>query len=160
MDEFGDFAVIAGGAAAALVGLLFVAVSIRAETIGRSVEVRSRVAGILTILLTILVAWLCVALPNPARWVLGVELIVVALAAGAAFIVLNVRAENSGDRTAIGRVLDRVNPNVTTAVLVALAGVALVFGLDAGLFLLALATIIGFVGGVIGAWLVLVRATD
>ena len=44
--------------------------------------------------------------------------------------------------------------------LVALAGVALVFGLDAGLFLLALATIIGFVGGVIGAWLVLVRATD
>ena len=139
MEHFTDFAVIAGGATAALIGLLFVAVSIRADWIGRSVELRSRVAGILTIFLSVLAGWLCVALPNPAPWVLGLELVVMA---------------------ALARVLDRLNPNVITAVLVGLAGILLLLDQVVGLFLLALATLVAFVGGVIGAWLVLVRGVD
>jgi multisubunit Na+/H+ antiporter MnhB subunit len=112
---------------------------------------------VLTIFLGLLGSCILVSLPNPADWVLGTELIVAALLMGAAFIVLNHRADRSASRESLEKALDRLNPNITTAVLVGLSGVALVFGLEAGLFLLALATLVGFVGGVIGAWLVLVR---
>ena len=156
MDEWGEFAVITGGAAAALVGLLFVAVSIRADVIAQSRSLRSRLAQILTILLGLLGAAIVLSLPNPARWVLGIELVLVAVLMTIAFIVLNHRAE-SAERKPLEKVLDRLNPNVTTAVLVGLSGLALILSFEPGLFLLALAAVVGFVGGAIGAWLVLVR---
>ena len=158
MDGWAEFTVIAGGAAGALVGLLFVAVSIRADAIARSRELRSRLAQTLTIFLGILCASILVSLPNPELWMLGVELIVAALLMGAAFISLEHRAKG-GDatRSRLGAFLDHFSPNVTTAVLIGASGVVLLFGLPVGLFLLAVATLIGFVGGVVGAWLVLVR---
>ena len=145
-----------GGAAAGLVGLLFVAVSIRADVVARSQALRSRLAQILTIFLGLLCSAICMSLPNPAPWILGAELVAVAVAMGTAFIVLGRRAEST-EVSRLGRVLERVNPNVTTAVLVGLGGVAVCFGFEQGLFLLAVAAIVGFVGGAIGAWLVLVR---
>jgi hypothetical protein len=42
-------------------------------------------------------------------------------------------------------------------VCIGLSGLLLVFGIEAGFFFLALAVIVGFVGGSFGAWLVLVR---
>ncbi len=157
VEGWTDFTLIAGGAAAAMVGLFFVAVSIRADMIATSQGLRSRLAQVLTILLGLLGSCLLVSLPNPTEWVLGAELIVASLAMGAAFIVLNHRAERAGTGESLERVLDRLNPNITTAVLVGLSGVALVLGFEWGLFLLALATIVGFVGSVVGAWLVLVK---
>lgn len=157
MEGWGEFAVIIGGAAAALVGLLFVAVSIRADVIARSKALRSRLAQILTIFLGVLGSSIMVSLPNPAKWLLGIELIAVALMVGAALIVLDHRAERGSDRGSLEKVLDRINPNVTTAVLIGMSGLALVLRFEGALFLLALAALVGFVGGAIGAWLVLVR---
>jgi hypothetical protein len=157
MDGWGDFAVIAGGASAALVGLLFVAVSIRADTIAHSLSLRSRLAQVLTLFLGILASCIAVSLPNPATWVLGIELLVIAATVTTALILLDKRAKRDREPDPLERILDRINPNVTTAVLIALSGLVLVFGIGAGLFLLALAVVVGFVGGVFGAWLVLVR---
>ena len=42
MENWGTFATVAGGAAAGLTGLLFVAVSIRIEVIAKSQELRNR----------------------------------------------------------------------------------------------------------------------
>jgi hypothetical protein len=47
-----DFATVTGAATAALLGLLFVAVSIRVETIAKSAELRNRSAQTSTLLLT------------------------------------------------------------------------------------------------------------
>jgi hypothetical protein len=159
VKDWAEFTVVTGGAAAALVGLLFVSVSIRADLVARSTALRSRLAQILTIFLGLLCAAIFVSLPNPAPWVLGVELLVTAVAMATAFIVLNHRAEDArtATRSRLEGVLDRLNPNVTTAVLVGISGLALVFGFEWGLFLLAVAAVAGFVGGAIGAWLVLVR---
>ena len=130
-DGWAEFTVIAGGAAAALVGFLFVAVSIRAEAIARSRSLRSRLAQVLTIFLGILVACIFVSLPNPADWVLGVELLVTSAAISTALIIFGRRAESDRESDP----LERVNPNVTTGVLIGLTGLALVFGLEAGLLL-------------------------
>jgi hypothetical protein len=157
MKGWAEFAVISGGAAAALVGLLFVAVSIRADVIARSRGLRSRLAQVLTIFLGLLGSSILISLPNPAVWVLGVELIVASLLVSTALIVLDHRAERSSDRQPLEKVLDRLNPNVTTGVLIGLSGLSLVLGYEQGLFLLPLAAMVGFVGGAVGAWLVLVR---
>ena len=157
MAGWGDFAVITGGASAALVGLLFVAVSIRADHIAESSALRSRLAQILTIFLGLLIASIAIALPNPATWVLGVELIVVSLLMAASLIVLNRRAERAGTVAPLERILERINPNVTSAVLIFLGGSSLVLGFAEGLFLVAVAALVAFIGGVVGAWLVLVR---
>jgi hypothetical protein len=160
MTEWSDFTVIAGGAAAALIGLLFVAVSIRADLVSRSRGLRSRLAQVLTIFLGLLGTSLLVSLPNPSLWILGIELMGAALIIGLALAVLNHRAERGEDRELLEKTLDRLNPNVTTAVLIGLSGIALLVGYEWGLFLYAAAIVVGFVGGVTGAWLVLVRPTD
>lgn len=54
MEKWSTFAVIAGGAAAALTGLLFVAVSIRIDVIAKSQELRNRAAQTLALFLTVL----------------------------------------------------------------------------------------------------------
>jgi type IV secretory pathway VirB2 component (pilin) len=157
MEAWTNFLVITGGASAALVGLLFVAVSIRADAISKSKGLRSRLAQVLTLFLGLLASCILVSLPNPARWVLGVELAVAALLIGTALAILDHRAERGSDRLQLERILDRLSPNVTTAVLIGLSGIALIFGFDWGLYFLALAALVGFIGGAIGAWLVLVR---
>ena len=157
MEAWSNFAVVAGGAAAALVGLLFVSVSIRADAISHSLALRSRLAQVLTIFLGILISCMLVSLPNPADWVLGVELVVTAVVVATSLILLGRRARRDRERDALERMLDRINPNVVTSVLIGLSGVALLFGIESGLFFLALAVVVGFVGGAFGAWLVLVR---
>jgi uncharacterized protein YhhL (DUF1145 family) len=160
MKAWSDFTVITAGAAAALVGLLFVAVSIRADTISASKGLRSRVAQVLTLFLGLLASSILVSLPNPATWVLGVELIVVAILTGVALLVLDDRAERATEREWLERVLDRLSPNFTTAILIGLSGIALAFGFEWGLFILALAALIGFIGGAVVAWFVLVRPQE
>ena len=113
--------------------------------------------GCLTIFFGILISCMLVSLPNPADWVLGVELVVTAVVVATSLILLGRRARRDRERDALERMLDRINPNVVTSVLIGLSGVALLFGIESGLFFLALAVVVGFVGGAFGAWLVLVR---
>jgi hypothetical protein len=56
LTDWGVFSTVAGGATAALLGLLFVAVSIRAEFIARSVELRNRATQTGVLFLTGLLA--------------------------------------------------------------------------------------------------------
>ena len=78
LDRWDAFATIAGGAAAALTGLLFVAVSIRADYIARSQELRNRAAQTLILFGTVLVIAVFVAIPGQGYRTLGVELLAVA----------------------------------------------------------------------------------
>ena len=67
MESWEEFAVVTGGAAAALTGLLFVAVSIRIEVIAASTDLRSRAAQTLTLFLAITLVAPVVRDPRPAR---------------------------------------------------------------------------------------------
>ena len=77
-----------GAATAALLGLLFVAVSLRVEPIARSAELRNRSAQALTLLLTGMLVAALVAVPDQREWVLGVEYLVLALVVATAAITL------------------------------------------------------------------------
>lgn len=131
MADWGTFATVAGGAAGALTGLLFVAVSIRVEMIARSQELRSRAAQTLALFATVLFISLLLAIPDQAFRVFGIELV------------------------ALARILDTVAPNAITSVLLLLSGVLIIFHVHAGLDLLVLPVLVALAGGVASAWLLL-----
>ena len=162
LEKWSTFATVAGGAAAALTGLLFVAVSIRIEVIAKSMELRTRAGQTLGLFFTVLVVAILIAIPDQSQWVLGVELIALALISGAGHLVLDRRARVDPNRQddgvhAIASILNAVAPNAITAILLLAAGVLLVVRVDAGLDLLVLPVLVALGGGVTSAWLLLTR---
>jgi hypothetical protein len=148
-----------GAATAALLGLLFVAVSIRVETIARSSELRNRCAQTLTLLLTGLLVAALLAVPGQRKWALGAEYLALALVVTGVALALDRRAGRQ-EGSAIGRLLDAINPTFVTCSLLAIAAVILILGHENGIYFLVPALIAVLIGGVVNAWLILVRLTD
>jgi hypothetical protein len=154
MSGWADFAVVIGGATAALLGLFFVAVSIRVDAIAASPELRNRSAQTAALLLTGLLAAALLAVPGQRTWVLGAEcLVLAALAAGVALVLDRRAGTPSGN--ALGRRLDSLNPTMLTCSLLALAAVILVLGHENGAYVLVPALLAVLIGGVLNAWLIL-----
>jgi hypothetical protein len=160
MDGWGDFAVIIGGASAAMVGLLFVAVSIKVEVIVRSVALRARAAQTMTLFLVVVLAAVILAIPAQPLWVFGVLMVTLGVLAAAVFTVLDGQAKRANDGTSLTRTLSAITPTASTCLLVVATGVAALFGWRGSVYLLAAATIGAITGGVVNAWLFLVRLGD
>jgi hypothetical protein len=158
VSGWGDFAVVIGAATAALLGLLFVAVSIRVEMIAKSAELRNRSAQTLTLLLTGLLVASLLAVPDQRKWLLGAEYLVLALVVTGVALILDRRAGGQSG-SALGRRLDAINPTFVTCSLLVIAGAILILGHKDGIYLLVPALIAVLVGGVVNAWLILVRLT-
>ncbi len=113
MSGWGDFAAVIGAATAALLGLLFVAVSIRVGMIAKSAELRNRSPQTLTLLLTGLLVACLMAVPDQHQWLLGAEYLVLALVVTGMALILDRRAGGHGG-SALGRRLDAINPTFVT----------------------------------------------
>ena len=68
----------------------------------------------------------------------------------------------AGSRSAntVGRSLDAINPTIVTCSLLVTAAVILILDHEDGLYFLVPALIAVLVGGVVNAWLILVRLDD
>lgn len=162
MEKWSTFTVVAGGAAAGLTGLLFVAVSIRTDVIANSQERRNRAAQTLGLFVTVLFVAILLSIPDQSLRVLGVELVALAVITGGGMLVLDRRARvgpNTRDATAhaVASILDAVAPNAITSILLLVAGLLLIFGLHAGLDVLVLPVVVALAGGVTSAWLLLTK---
>jgi hypothetical protein len=160
VESWDTFAVIVGGAAAALLGLLFIAISIRLNVVAGSQELRNRSAQTLVLFGIILVLAVLLAIPDQSRVVFGVEVVALAVLGGAGLTVLDWRARGDRSQQGIARVLDLVAPNTITSVLLLVAGVLLLFGLEAGLYVLVAPVVVAFVGGLTSAWLFMTRVPE
>jgi hypothetical protein len=96
LGAWGTFAAISG-AAAALTGLLFVAVSIRIASVAQSQELRNRAAQTLSLFGTVLIISVLLAIPGQAYRTLGAEFVVLAVITDASLYILGRRAK--GDRS-------------------------------------------------------------
>ena len=143
--------------AGALTGLLFVALSVRGDVVAASRSLSSRAAETLVLfMISVLVAVLLVA-PQPAA-ALGSELLAVAVVSGAALLILD-RCAGHGSDQVVARFIERFSPNTITAVLVGVAGITFLVKAGGGLYWLIPAAVATLVGGVVNAWLFLVRVT-
>ena len=158
MEKWGTFAGVAGGAAAALTGLLFVAVSIRTDVIAKSQALRNRAAQTLALFVTVLLIAILLSIPDQSFRLLGAELIALAVITGGSLTVLGRRARGAQDTAAahaVASILEAVSPNATTSILLGIAGLLLVFGVHAGLDVLVLPVLVALAGGLVSAWLLL-----
>jgi hypothetical protein len=153
--SFGEaLAAVAG----ALTGLLFVALSVKSDALAASLSLSSRAAQTLVLFMTsVLIAVLLVAPQPPAA--LGWELLAVAAVSGTALLILDRRAGHSTDQ-GVARYIERFSPNTITAVLVAVAGLTFLLKAGGGLYWLIPAAVTSLLGGVVNAWLFLVRVTS
>ena len=141
--------------AGALTGLLFVALSVKSDVLAASRSLTSRAAQTLVLFMTaVLIAVLLVA-PQPAA-ALGWELLAVAVVSGAALLILDRRAGHGSDKD-VARYVERFSPNTITAALVGVAGLTFLVKAGGDLYWLIPAAVASLVGGVINAWLFLVR---
>jgi MFS-type transporter involved in bile tolerance (Atg22 family) len=162
LEKWSTFATVAGGAAAGLTGLLFVAVSIRIGVIAKSQELRNRAAQTLALFVTPLFIAILLSIPDQSLRVLGIELVALAVITGVGMQVLDRRARvdpstHGASTYAVASILDAVAPNALTSILLLIAGVLLVFGVHAGLYVLVLPVLVALAGGVTSAWLLLTK---
>ncbi len=146
------------GAAAALGGLLFVALSINVKQIVEFGGLADRALQALTVLVGILILGLLMLMPNQTPEALGIEAILVTLLVLAVGTWLGAR----GFRHADTRLRGRYIANLITfevALIPTLAGGVLLaaFGDDFGLYLIAVGLCLGFLKAISDAWVFLIE---
>ncbi len=153
--SFGEaLAAVAG----ALTGLLFVAVSVKSDVLAASRSLSSRAAQTLVLFMTsVLIAVVLVA-PQPSA-ALGLELLAVAAVSCTVLLILDRRAGHGSDQGVV-RYIERFSPNMITAVLVGVAGLTFLLKAGGGLYWLIPAAVASLLGGVVNAWLFLVKVTS
>ncbi len=160
MHEWDTFAVVVGGSAGALVGLLFVAISIHAARMAASADLRGGAAQTLVIFAALLLIALLLAIPEQSPRVLGAEFLLLAALVTTALIWLDHLARQTDSPRPVARTLENVNPSTLTALGIALAGGLMVSGVDWADFALVPVICAAMVGGLASAWLLLTKLTD
>ncbi|MCU1427433.1 MAG: hypothetical protein JWL83_1433 [Actinomycetia bacterium] len=152
-DQWHDFFIMVGGAAAALTGLVFVALSLDLATIIRDATHRARAVGTLTSLAAIFVMSALALMGDQGHIEVGVEWLVVATLAGVVCTDGYVQARRAGNMT----VRDSLRAAAGTALYVALlaGAVVLIAGSEIGLTITAVALVALGAFSVFGAWLLL-----
>lgn len=151
MAGWDNFFVAAGGAAAALAGLLFVSVSINLARILEIPSLPPRAAEALVVLLAVLVLSLLALVPGQPPAVLGGE--VCALGA-LLWIVLTFTLVRGKPRQ---HALLRVLINQLPPAMFVIAGAMVCSGHPQGVYWLVPATLLAIAAGVIGAWVLLIE---
>ena len=143
--------------AGTLTGLLFVAVSVKSDVLAASRSLSSRAAQTLVLFMTSVLIGLLLVAPQPSP-ALGSELLAVAVVSGTALRVLDRRAGHGSDQ-GVARYIE-VLPNLITAALVGVAGLTFLLKAGGGLYWLIPAAVGSLLGGVVNAWLFLVKVTS
>jgi hypothetical protein len=157
-----NFFVMTGGAAAALAGLLFVAMSLHAKTIMSNLFYRNRAIGTLTSLTSQLLLSGAALLPGQPIWLLGAEVEVAAL-----FFValLTVQVLTRGPEapsvaaTWTHRLMETVGGTIWL-VLFNVAGVSLLLRVGGGLYLLAAVMFFMFAWNIYIAWILITEVSE
>jgi hypothetical protein len=150
-----DFGVTVASLAGALTGLLFVAVSIKSDALAQSRSLSSRAAQTLVLFMTSAIVAILLVAPQP-RLAFGPELLAVAVTSGAALFILDRRAGHDPG-SSVARYIERASPDMVTAVLVGITGLSFILKAGGGLYWLIPAVLASLVGGVINAWLFLLK---
>ncbi len=144
-------------AAAALAGLLLVAVSINLRQILDIPSLPSRAAQTLIMFATPLVAGILLVVPGQARVALGAEMLATGLAIGGVHAYLDHSAERGEQETLWYRVVGRIAPAITSCGCMVAAGATLLSQAGGGLYWLVPSVLSALIFGLVNVWVLLVE---
>ncbi len=153
-DEWHDFFLMVGGGAAALTGLVFVAMSLNLSVIFRDATHRSRAVGTLSSFIAVFTICGLALMGGQAHVAIGVEWLVVAVVAGYVYVGGYVKARTQG-QSAVGLSSLRLAGGTGCYVAQVVGSALLIAGYIAGLYVAAVAMIVFFAFMISGAWLLL-----
>lgn len=152
-----DFFVAGAGAAAALAGLLFVAVSINLQAVLRYPGLPERGAEAIALLMTVLIVCSLCLIPGQPSRLLGVELLLVTAVAWALLLRIHVAAVRGRFSPTRRLLVQRIAMAEIPMLLLAVGGVSLFVQSGGGLYWLVPALLGCFVSGVFDAWVLLIE---
>jgi hypothetical protein len=153
-DQWRDFFLMVGGGAAALTGLVFVAMSLNLYIIFADPTHRSRAVGTLTGFIAAFSICALALMGGQNHVAVGSEWLTVSSAAAYVYVLGYVRAQRSGVST-VGLNRLRLAGGTGCYVVQIVGSILLIAGYIAGLYVAAVAMIVFFAFMISGAWLLL-----
>jgi hypothetical protein len=153
--EWHDFFLVTGGGAAALAGLVFVAMSINLDIVAQNATHRGRAVNMLTGFTSAFIICALALMGGQSHQAVGTEWLVVATVAAAIYVRNYVEAAKGGGIRAELRP-DRLAAGVSCYVAQIGGAFVLILGYVAGLYVAAVGLIVLFALVISGAWLLLV----
>jgi hypothetical protein len=156
-EQWHDLFVATAGASAALLGLLFVAVSINLERILAYQGLPERALETLLLLLGVLIVGIVGLIPAESSVALGLELSIVAVfIATIIFRLPAPRTEETGKEPGSWR-LSRLGVRLMGTVPLVIGGLSILVEAGGGLYWIAAGIVLAIVGAVANAWVLLVE---
>jgi modulator of FtsH protease len=160
--RWSDFALAQLGASAALLGLVFVGMSINLKDFVGTPLLVNRALEAIVLLASVLLAATAVLMPEQSHEAVGIELAVVGVATLAA--VLRLQQGTGADVVAPGdrgptraSIVSRRLLGLGSALLIAVAGVLVLAEAGGGLYWWPVAIVIAYLGALVNAWVLLVE---
>ncbi|HEV8016607.1 MAG TPA: hypothetical protein VGP48_13800 [Stellaceae bacterium] len=154
LDQWNNFFVMVGGGAAALAGLIFVAMSINPAIIMGNATHKNRAINMLSGFSAVFMACSFELIGNQNLGALGLEWLVLWLVATAIFIRGYVVAIRSG-MSSIGLTTPRLAGGTMCYVAEVIGAIFLILGHSAGLYIAAVGIVVLFAFLISGAWLLI-----
>ena len=154
-EQWNNFFVMVGGGAAALAGLIFVAMSIKHDIIIQNTTHKNRAINMLTGFTAIFMASSFALIGNQSLGVLGLEWLLLWLISTIIFIRGYVIAIRAGMST-IGLNMPRLAGGTICYLAEVVSAIFLILGYSSGLYIAAVAIIILFAFLISGAWLLMI----
>jgi hypothetical protein len=154
-DQWHDFFITVGGGAAALTGLVFVAMSLNVAVIAQDATHRYRAIGTLTGFTAAFVICSLAVMGGQDHRAVGIEWLIVATLAGGVYIYGYIQAIRVGE-SAVGLGMARLVFGTACYVAEAVGTALLIAGQIAGLYIAAVAMVELLAFMISGAWLLIV----
>ena len=157
IEQWNDLFVASAGAAAALAGLLIVAMSVNVQVIISIPSMVSRAGAAIASLVLIVVVSTCALIPDQPAVILGLEILAASAAALAIAVDSAVRIVRFGATNSRASALAKGAIAAAPVFLFLVGGGLLYAEVSTGLYWLASGIVTGFVVSVLNAWVLLIE---
>ncbi len=157
LESWDSFFVAETAAAAALLGLLFVAISINLKQVIETGGLTDRALSALLLLLAILILGLLLAMPDQPLWIIGCETIAVCIVTGIIGTVLGLRGLHAAEKLYWRNFFWNVVSFLGVLVVVAIGGVLMFTGGEAGFYWIGVGMCLALIKAVSEGWIFLIE---
>jgi hypothetical protein len=154
IDQWNNFFIMVGGGAAALAGLVFIAMSINLSIINRDATHKNRAIATMTGFTAVFMICALALVGNQNYQWVGIEWLVVTLVPTITYIRVYVRARKTGI-SSVGLSVRRFIAGTSCYVAQIIGSVLLISGYVAGLYIASVAMVLSFAFFISGAWLLI-----